>query len=160
MNMKNTNLRLLLLAAMVAVPGLAVSEEGTFPGIRALMTQAEYQAAGLEKLTAQERKALDQWLIRYTAEDAPVLLDSDEEVRQAVQDQEIVSIIVSPFDGWSGNTVFTLANGQVWQQRRQGRYAYTGAASAPEVRITRNFMGFYRMELVEDGNAVLVKRVK
>ena len=45
MNMKNTNLRLLLLAAMVAVPGLAVSEEGTFPGIRALMTQAEYQAA-------------------------------------------------------------------------------------------------------------------
>ena len=124
------------------------------------MTPAEYHAAGLEKLTPQERKALDQWLIRYTAEDAPVLLNSDEEVKQAVQEQEIVSTIVSPFAGWSGNTVFTLANGQVWQQRRQSKYAYTGSTVAPEVRITRNFLGFYSMELLETGAKVLVKRVK
>lgn len=124
------------------------------------MTPAEYHAAGLEKLTPQERKALDQWLIRYTAEDAPVLLNSDEEVKQAVQEQEIVSTIVSPFAGWSGNTVFTLANGQVWQQRRQSKYAYTGSTVSPQVRITRNFMGFYSMELLETGAKVLVKRVK
>ena len=151
---------MILCVGLAAGLAAADGKSGSFPGIEALMTPAEYDAAGLEKLTPQERKALDQWLIRYTAEDAPVLLNSDEEVKQAVQEQEIVSTIVSPFDGWSGNTVFTLANGQVWQQRRQSKYAYTGSTAAPEVRITRNFMGFYSMELLETGAKVLVKRAK
>lgn len=138
----------------------AAGQDGSFPGIEALMSPAEYQAAGLEKLTPREREALDQWLIRYTAEDAPVLMRSDEQVKKAAQEQEILSTIVSPFKGWSGNTKFTLANGQVWQQRREGNYAYTGAAIAPEIRITRNFLGFYSMELLETGARVLVKRVE
>ena len=158
--MKIPQLCMVLCCGLAAGLAAADGKSGSFPGIEALMTPAEYDAAGLGKLTPQERQALDQWLIRYTAEDAPVLLNSDEEVKQAVQEQEIVSTIVSPFDGWSGNTVFTLANGQVWQQRRQSKYAYTGSSAAPEVRITRNFMGFYSMELLETGAKVLVKRVK
>ncbi len=158
--MKIPELCMVLCVGLAAGLAAADGKSGSFPGVEALMTPAEYRAAGLEKLTPQERKALDQWLIRYTAEDAPVLLNNDEEVKQAVQEQEIVSTIVSPFAGWSGNTVFTLANGQVWQQRRQSKYAYTGNAAAPEVRITRNFMGFYSMELLETGTKVLVKRVK
>jgi hypothetical protein len=159
MNMKLPATCLLICFGLVSVLA-AAGKDGSFPGIEALMTPAEYRAAGLDKLTPQERRALDQWLIRYTAEDAPVLIRSDEEVKKAVQEQEIVAKIVSPFNGWSGNTIFTLDNGQVWQQRRQSKYAYTGSASAPEVRITRNFMGFYSMELLEDGTKVLVKRVK
>ena len=158
--MKIPQLCMVLCCGLAAGLAAADGKSGSFPGIEALMTPAEYDAAGLGKLTPQERQALDQWLIRYTAEDAPVLLNSDEEVKQAVQEQEIVSTIVSPFDGWSGNTVFTLANGQVWQQRRQSKYAYTGSSAAPEVRITRNFMGFYSMELLETGAKVLVRRVK
>lgn len=138
----------------------AADIDSSFPGFEELMTPEEYRASGLQKLTSQEREALSQWLIRYTAEDAPVLINRNEEVKQAAQEQEILSRIVSPFRGWSGNTVFKLENGQIWQQRRQGNYAYTGADDSPQVRITRNFMGFYRMELLETGKAVQVTRVQ
>ena len=130
----------LLGGLMFASSVLSAQEEASFPGIKALMSPAEYQAAGLEKLTAAEREALNSFLIRYTAEDSQLLLNTDEDVKKAVQEQEIVSVILPPFKGWSGKTVFKLENGQVWQQRTGGNYPYRG--SNPEVRITKNFMGF------------------
>jgi len=149
-----------LLSIAIFTPGLLAAQEEakTFPGIEVLMTPEEFQAAGLDKLTPAERASLNGFLIRYTAEEAPLLLSTDEEVLQAVQEQEIISVIQQPFKGWSGDTVFRLENGQVWQQRRHGNYAYRG--SHPEVIISKNFMGFFRMELVENGKAVQVKRIK
>lgn len=147
---------ILVLAAVSAAQ--AADEAGSFPGIKALMSQQEYEAAGIGKLTPAEQEALNLWLVRYTAEDAPVMLVADEEVKQAVQDQKIVSVIQQPFKGWSGDTVFKLENGQVWRQRTRGNYRYMG--SHPEVRISKNFMGFFRMELLENGKAVQVKRLK
>lgn len=154
-------LRTLLVGATLALASqwLSAQEEASFPGIEALMTEQEFREAGLDKLTPVERGALDRWLIRYTAEDAPVLLSTDEEVRKAVAEQEIVSTILPPFAGWNGNTVFKLANGQVWQQRRRGSYSYQGPDN-PQVKISRNFMGFYRLELLESGRAVQVKRLR
>ena len=148
----------LLCAMLLASPLLLAQESATFPGVEALMTPEEYRAAGLEKLTPAEREALNSFLIRYTAEDSQVLLNTDEEVKKAVDEQEIVSVIEQPFKGWSGDTVFRLENGQVWQQRQRGNYPYRG--THPEVRITKNFMGFYRMELTENGKAVAVKRLQ
>lgn len=139
-------------------PGLKAQEEASFPGVEALMTDQEYRSAGLARLTPAEREALNQWLVKYTAEDSQYLLNTDEEVKQAVQAREILAVIQPPFTGWSGKTVFVLDNGQVWQQRRRGNYFYTGAT--PEVRITTNAMGFFRMELVENGKTVQVKRLK
>jgi hypothetical protein len=151
---------LLVGTTLLLAGGAARAEEppATFPGIEKLMSAEEFQASGMEKLTPAEREALDRWLIRYTAEESQVLFHTDEEVIKAVEEQETRSAVVSEFKGWSGDTLFELANGQVWQQRGRGRYAYHGPS--PEVVITRNFMGFYRMELVENGKAVLVKRVK
>jgi hypothetical protein len=153
-------LGLALLSIGILASALAEAEEAakSFPGIESLMSHQEFQAAGLDKLSPAEREALNSFLIRYTAEDAPVLLTTDEEVLQAVQEQEIASVIQQPFKGWSGDTVFRLENGQVWQQRRRGNYAYRG--THPEVLISRNFMGFFRMELVENGKAVQVTRIK
>ena len=148
----------LLCAMLVASYTVLAQDASTFPGVEALMTPEEYRAAGLEKLTPVERKALNSFLIRYTAEESQVLLNSDEEVKRAVEEQEIVSVIQQPFKGWSGDTVFRLENGQVWQQRQRGNYPYRG--THPEVRITKNFIGFYRMELTENGKAIAVKRLQ
>lgn len=148
----------LLCAMLVASCTVLAQDDSTFPGVETLMTPEEYRAAGLEKLTPAERKALNSFLIRYTAEESQVLLNSDEEVKKAVEEQEIVSVIQQPFKGWSGDTVFRLENGQVWQQRQRGNYPYRG--THPEVRITKNFMGFYRMELTENGKAIAVKRLQ
>ena len=148
----------LFCALLLAAPAAPAQEAATFPGVEALMTPEEYRAAGLEKLTAAERQALNAFLIRYTAEESQVLLTTDAEVKKAVEQQEIVSVIKEPFEGWSGDTVFRLENGQVWQQRQRGNYRHSG--TSPEVRITKNFMGFYKMELIESGKAVAVKRLE
>ena len=156
--MKALQYVMLSAALMLAGQSLLAQEKASFPGIEALMSEHEYQAAGIDKLTAAERDALNRWLVRYTAEDSQVLLNTDEQVKQAVAEQETLAIIQQPFDGWSGDTIFRLDNGQVWQQRRRGNYRYMG--SRPQVRISRNIMGFYRMELVENGKSVQVKRIK
>lgn len=145
-------------ALALASPPLLAQDDASFPGIEALMTAQEYEAAGIDKLTDTEREALNHWLIRYTVEDSKVLLRTDEEVKKAAQEQEILAAIQPPFKGWSGDTIFSLDNGQVWQQRRGGNYHHVGTST--RVRISKNLMGFYRLELLENGKSVQVKRLK
>ena len=57
-----------LLAALLAAPTLSDQEQ--FPGVEALMTEKEFDAAGLDKLSTEERAALNDWLIRYTVGEA------------------------------------------------------------------------------------------
>ena len=150
--------RVWVVTLILASQPLLAEDDASFPGIEALMTAQEYEAAGIDKLTDAERDALNRWLIRYTVEDSKVLLRTDEEVKKAAQEQEILAAIQPPFKGWSGDTIFTLDNGQVWQQRRGGNYHHVG--SSTRVRITKNLMGFYRMELLENAKSVQVKRLK
>ena len=143
------------LAYLIFYPALSSAGE-EFPGVQALMSEAEFSDAGLGKLSAEERKALDQWLIRYTVGEAPTLIETNEEVQQAAQEHEITSALVPPFNGWSGNTRFRLDNGQVWQQRRGGNYAHHG--DDLRVTISKNFMGYFKMTLLSNGKSVQVSR--
>ncbi|MEM1144209.1 MAG: hypothetical protein AAGI88_16640 [Pseudomonadota bacterium] len=130
-----------------------------FPGIEALMDEGEFSEAGLGKLSQDELKNLNDWLLRYTAGEAKVLQQKNTAVREAKKNLEVVSRISGDFSGWTGSTVFKLENGQVWQQRLDGRYRYRGEAN-PEVRISKNWMGFYRMELIGRKKAIGVTRVQ
>lgn len=147
----------LLLACLALCPVLSAFGE-EFPGVEALMTEEEFNDAGLDKLSAEERKALDKWLIRYTVSEAPILVETNEEVQQAEKELEITSTLVLPFNGWSGNTRFRLENGQVWKQRRRGNYAHHGEDL--RVSISKNFMGYFKMTLVSNGKSVQVSRVE
>ena len=145
--------------AMVIGTCLAyAAEESTFPGVQKLMSEQEFSASGLDKLSPAEIKALNQWLIRYTAGEAQVLISTDEEVKEADRNQEILSSIKQPFRGWSGNTVFRLENGQVWRQRRRGNYFHD--SSDTRVSISKNYMGFYKMTILDSGKAVQVERLE
>lgn len=128
-----------------------------FPGIKVLMSEDEYRAAGMDKLSDAERTALDAWLISYTVGEAPVLRKNNPEVREAEKSLKIEASIKQPFNGWSGKTVFSLDNGQRWRQRLEGRYSYNGENT--EVVIQKNFFGFYKMTLVSTGAAVGVSRI-
>ena len=148
-----------LLAFGTALAAAArAAETSTFPGVQQLMSEQEFSASGLGKLSPEEIKALNQWLIRYTAGEAQVLITTDEEVMEADRNQEILSSVKQPFRGWSGSTVFRLDNGQVWQQRRRGNHYHDGADT--RVSITKNFMGFYKMTLVGSGKSVQVTRLE
>jgi hypothetical protein len=128
----------------------------TFPGVETLMSQEEMQATGVSKLSAAQVRALNEWLISYTAKDAPSLLQNNEEIRIALN-QPVSTRIVGTFTGWRGKTKVTLENGETWQQRHKSKWIVK--MENPEVVIDKNLMGFYKMTFVESGRAMGVKRI-
>jgi hypothetical protein len=128
----------------------------TFPGVETLMSQEEMQATGVSKLSAAQVRALNEWLISYTAKDAPSLLQNNEEIRTALN-QPVSTRIVGMFKGWRGKTKVTLENGETWQQRHKSKWIVK--MENPEVVIEKNLMGFYKMTFVESGRAMGVKRI-
>ncbi len=68
---------------------------------------------------------------------------------------DVISVIEGTFTGWDGETVFRLANGQIYQQRRPGRWKTE--LVDPEVRVRKSFISF---ELEVDGHSIGVKRIR
>ncbi|MEE4659024.1 MAG: hypothetical protein V2J89_01065 [Halieaceae bacterium] len=146
---------LFTVSVAIALPALA---EDDFPGIQVLMGERTFRDAGLEKLSPDELEALDAWLVRYTAGEAEVVRESSEEVKKVEKALEITASIKPPFSGWSGDTVFYLDNGQVWKQRVDGRYQFSGEDT--RVIIRKGLFGFYNLELVAAGKRIGVERVR
>ncbi len=135
----------------------AAAEKDKFPGIKNIMSETEFQQSGLGKLSASELQALNRWLLRYTANDAQIMRQQVQEVRAESQ-KGFRTQIDGEFNGWRGETVFRLKNGQVWKQRLRGRWKTK--LTDPEVVISRNLLGFYEMTVVEGDKKIGVKRVR
>lgn len=131
------------------------------PDVRTLMTPEEFQAAGLDKLSPAELEALNRWVLRYTANEAPVQRRVSPAVKQEMKKTEETvtrTRIAGPFTGWSGKTVFRLENGQVWKQRTEGKWYHK--ADSPEVQIEKNLLGFWMLRVVGADRAIGVKRIE
>ena len=76
--------------------------------LRSLMTSGEFSAAGLGKLSSDELRILDRWVSVFAFD----LLRT----RHSGCSPPIESKIDGQFRGWSGDTIFKLTNGQIWQQ--------------------------------------------
>lgn len=140
------------------------------------------QGAGLEKLTEAEREVLYRWIRERVPQTAPVAAAAAPAPAAPVAataapvaataaapgpeagffdwgpDVHIETRIVSKFDGWTGRTMFEMENGQVWQQRMDGRYQYRGRDT--RVVIKRGMFGLHRMTLVDTGRWIGVKQVR
>jgi hypothetical protein len=79
-----------------------------------------------------------------------------EKAQQALQ--SVTANVVGGFQGWSGETVFELDNGQVWEQAGSGRYEYSGEDRA--VVIERGFLGSFSLKPEGLNRTVRVKRIK
>lgn len=129
--------------------------------VRTMMSPDEFRAAGLETLTPAQIDALNAWLMRYTVVEAPVLRQQNAAVREEarrIEAVETTSEIAGSFIGWSGKTVFRLANGQVWQQRMSGSWRHR--AESPAVVVRKNVLGFWELEVVGTGKRIGVRRVE
>jgi len=162
-----------LILGVVLFPGIGMGAE-PFPGVEKLMTPEQLKSTGLEKLTPEELKFLNEWLRNYsagTAETAKVeakaaakaearaevVKEVREQEKDAKQAERIVSQIQGEFRGWNGKTMFPLKNGQVWQQRSSGQLFHK--AVEPKVEITKNLLGYYVMHIIGTSYSVGVKRV-
>lgn len=70
---------------------------------------------------------------------------------------ELRAKVIPEFRGWSGKTVFSLDNGQVWRQRTPGRLRYSKGDS--NIIITQNLLGKFVMEHEATGRAIGVRRI-
>jgi len=73
-------------------------------------------------------------------------------------DEKMVTSIKGKFTGWTGDTKFEFANGQVWRQVSMGTYHIS--VTNPTIIIERGFMGAYYMQVKGYNKRITVKRVK
>jgi hypothetical protein len=75
------------------------------------------------------------------------------------QDNAISSTIAGRFDGWSGNELVRLANGQVWRIV-DGSSAVLSPMTDAKVKVERNVIGTYFLKIEGTNNSPKVRRVQ
>jgi len=148
---------LVLLIFTSLVSQAAEDSPKKWQGIQKLMTSGEFKAAGLDKLSPEELQQLDQWLIHFLAYDSEQIVHDDKTI-QELQKKPIQRRIPGHFSGWTGKTVFTLDNGEVWRQRLPGVYKIS--LENPVVEISKNLIGLYELRVIKTGRRIGVTRVK
>ena len=156
-----------------------VAEEPPVKDIRDTLTKEEFRKAGLEKLSDAELDYLSGILYgrksprtvvaaprpvtvttidttpeeRFGSEDIPVKEENKPEIPDSIQ-----SRILGSFSGWAGDTVFTLENGQVWEQISKDHFKVH--LTDPKVEIRKGSFGTYFLKIEGYGSRCKVKRVK
>jgi hypothetical protein len=125
-----------------------------------VMTMDEFNSSGIGSLSKSQRAALDLWLNKYTAHVIRIITKADATTDSPSRggcSPAIETTISGEFNGWEGETIFKLSNGQIWQQ---AEYSYTYSyAYMPEVTIYSTSSGC-RMKVEDEEETILVKRLK
>ena len=152
--------RLVPLSILLALAS-AASAQTAAPTLEERMSQAEFHAAGLDKLSPEELAQLNAWLHAHGGATAVVrgsrgkpVFYPDESERTA-----IAAHIAGTFTGWRGKTVFKLDNGQEWQQTESGSYS-AGEFDNPAVEIKPMILGSWLMSVKGCNCSVRVQRIK
>ncbi len=144
---------------LIALAAAGTGAAAEFSSLEERMTQQEFHAAGLDKLSPQELNALDEWLRTHqsktyvTPSGAPVFYPKSSD-RETVQDR-----IAGKFTGWYGHSVFKLENGQEWTQAESGQMS-SGPYDHPKVKIKPMLLGAWLMYVEPCGCSVRVERTK
>jgi hypothetical protein len=160
--MKRINLVLCLFLASAGFAHLqgAEPEPSPFPGVQKAMSPEDYAAAGLQKLDPAERAKLDEFIRNYVSVSndrvATTAVEKAVKEHKASAPEVIQSRIVGPFTGYTGNTIFTLENGQRWAQSQRDS-AYFPKVDSPPVLIVKSGFGYKMMIAGAAGEIRVVK---
>lgn len=151
------------LALLLLAFAAAVSAQG-FSSLEERMSEREFKAAGLDKLSAEELQYLNDWLaqrgLSQPAAAAPAPAAPGEDLTGlSVGGDRVESRIRGSFRGWSGNTQFPLENGQVWEQAESGVLAGANLES-PQVTITKGVFGAWFLRVEGYNKRVRVRRIQ
>lgn len=171
----------LFAAAFVALLISPALQANDFSTLEERMTGREFRDAGLHKLTEDELASLNRWIqVRSLAEGevpewAVGTAASSDTGRsenavgsEATADNrglpggeraEINSRLVGSFSGWSGDDVFELDNGMVWQQAEAGTFSVSTMEN-PEVLIRPGMFGTWQLQVEGYNRRVRVRRVR
>jgi len=155
--------RHLLLSMLLALPLCCLSvhaqETPETPGLQQRMSSDEFKAAGLDKLSPQELENLDNWLSTHQKVTTRMVTDTGKPVFYPPKQKRstINAHLVGHFEGWNGNTEFTLDNGQVWKQADSGAYGCPGIDN-PVVKIKPMMLGHWLMYVQGCNDSIHVTR--
>jgi hypothetical protein len=167
MTLISRRLRRCLIPLLLLVPAATLQAQD-FSSLEERMSAAEFEAAGLDKLSPEELAALNAWLRAKTlgssaspsayvppAEDRRGLpLDSGD------SSDPIVSRVVGEFKGWSGSgDRFELENGQVWETTDPASRLAVKLTD-PIVTITPGVFNAWFLKVEGYSSRVRVKRVR
>ncbi len=146
---------LAFLCASAFVLGSVQAQNPDFPGVEKAMSTKAFEAAGLTKLTPEERARLNEFIRSYTQstnqEAAKLAVEGAvKDNKIASQPQVIESRIVGPFKGYNGHTRFQLENGQVWAQSQSSTASFPPTDSPPVVIVKAGYG--HRMYILGGGN--------
>ena len=145
---------LVCLAAAALLPSgrLHAQAAPTGPKVEDLMSAQEFRRTGLTKLSPDELQQLNAWLVTFAK---AVLQASSGDA--GTTPTVVESRIDGDFNGWEGETVFKLVNGQIWQQSAYAyKYKY---AYSPKVLIYKSGV-VYRMKVDGVDGEITVRRLK
>ncbi len=144
-------------ALALLLTGAASAAE--FSSVEERMSQAQFHAAGLDKLSPAELKALNDWLRGH--ETTKVVTQTGEPIfyPKDTKPTAVDSRIDGAFAGWYGRTVFKLENGQEWVQTESGSFS-NGKYDHPKVRVKPMMAGDWLMYVEPCGCSVRVARTK
>lgn len=138
-----------------------------FPGVEKAMKPDDYEAAGLSKLSEEERARLDEFIRDYVLSSNERVAEkaATEAVDRAVKEKKIKlaepeviqSRIVGPYSGYKGQTRFLLENGQTWVQSQRVSM-YFPKVESPQVVLVKGTLG-WRMYIAGGGD-IRVQKVK
>lgn len=162
---------LAILATLITHTALA---QTSFSSLEEQMTGKEFQAAGLEKLSASELTALNAWIRNRSLAtlNAPKagtgkaysgpegdMRGFDSEQSKKAERTTITSKIVGKFTGWDGQTIFTLENGMIWEQSDKDKF-YVKEMENPVVNIEPGMFSTWRLSVEGHDNECKVKRIQ
>ncbi|PRH83454.1 hypothetical protein C6N40_02050 [Arenimonas caeni] len=151
------------LAALVA--GAASAQQ--FSSLEERMTEEQFKAAGLDKLSPEELARLNAFIARETEQVAsslpaatPAEVDNRGFSGRSGPQGEIISSISGQFSGWKGaGDRFTLDNGQVWQVTDSATRLSVNLVN-PEVVIEPGAFNSWSLRVVGYNTRAKVKRIK
>lgn len=160
-----TKISLILASLGLFVLGAAQAQQG-FSTIEERMTGKEFTQTGLDKLSDDELAALNEWL---RAHSVATLENRNQEYVDArgfenqalrnLDDSDVVSPIKGEFTGWTGDTVFVLENGMVWEQAESAVFRVSKMDDAVAI-IDKGAFGSWRLRVEGYNRSVLVRRVE
>ena len=167
-----SRLCLLLTATLLLAPAFAAQAQRVVEGdLQQQMSAAEFKAAGLDKLSADELAALNAWLQGKMREATTSAVEqAREEGRQEVivknrgffdfgSSEPIEATLAGEFNGFGKGRQYTLDNGQVWEQTDDARVSGV-RRQTPGVKITPGVMGAWYLQVEGLNTRAKVRRTK
>lgn len=150
-------LPLLLVALSFAAPALAQHDDP----LAKRMTEAEFKAAGLDRLTPRQLQALDDWLRTHDKPTTRVVDTSGRPVFYPDPNKRrlVEAHVVGGFDGWNGHTLLTLDNGQQWKQIGSDDVACNASTHAA-VKVRPSLFGNWLLHVKGCNGSAHVERVR